>query len=110
MLLNTVGAKSSSSAANTQSTSSKPGTVPLVSATSRIIHPEEDTSLVSCCLFSCLFAFPCRLSGGFFLIQVGKYNEFVNVWNDKCHCQNQLYVGSFKTLFNLKDKGKRKTL
>ncbi|XP_065066094.1 BUB3-interacting and GLEBS motif-containing protein ZNF207-like [Rhopilema esculentum] len=39
------GAKSSSSAANTQTTSSKPGTVPLVSATSRIIHPEEDTSL-----------------------------------------------------------------
>lgn len=55
LLIITVGAKSSSTAVSTQAASSKPGTVPLVSATSRIIHPEEDTSLVSseslCILF-----------------------------------------------------------
>eukprot|EP00112_Aurelia_sp_Birch-Aquarium-sp1_P012121 Seg2548.1 transcript_id=Seg2548.1/GoldUCD/mRNA.D3Y31 product="Pyridoxal-dependent decarboxylase domain-containing protein 1" protein_id=Seg2548.1/GoldUCD/D3Y31 len=40
------GAKSSTSAVTNQTpASSKPGTVPLVSATSRIIHPEEDISL-----------------------------------------------------------------
>jgi len=48
LLIITVGAKSSSAAVSTQAASAKPGTVPLVSATSRIIHPEEDTSLVSC--------------------------------------------------------------
>ena len=48
LLIITVGAKSSSAAVSTQAATSKPGTVPLVSATSRIIHPEEDTSLVSC--------------------------------------------------------------
>ena len=48
MLKITVGAKSSTSAVSNQTpASSKPGTVPLVSATSRIIHPEEDISLVS---------------------------------------------------------------
>lgn len=57
MLLTTVGAKSSSSAVNTQASSSKPGTVPLVSATSRIIHPEEDTSLVSLTALYCLICF-----------------------------------------------------
>ena len=64
----TVGAKPSSSAVSNQSANSKPGTVPLVSATSRIIHPEEDTSLVSTwpslCPVFILLSFNVPVSGG----------------------------------------------